>query len=360
MIFSAALDDSSLVSIRKSIYVFASFIAIVVTFEASIDLSGKWFGVIEFTQKQTIAPVWIVGIACLFQAYLTLRLYISQEISFAKIQRAYGTDELLRDDQLSQLVSDLKDMVNKAKSTTPKQTDISNLITGLEEVPELVEQANLLNSAVQAVDQSSTKISTDLQSVVTKLSEVDISFRSYLELLADGGPDEKALRQELMKGSFETELHSPETNEIIIGPTDPRVSPDLRATLQELRQQLETYNFRKDLNDVYLLNQHASNFVSDYERMQPALERMGHQIREVIAFEKAFDSSTLAKATKDLDSKLIDVKQRREREFKWFEFYLPAAIAIFSISYGLFLRPYFTPELRWWEFLSLTHVLGAN
>ena len=114
MFLTTSKDDTNLTSIRRSIFIYASFIAFVSYYGLYVDGTSKLFGIVRLANEKTIEGSTLIIFAISVQIYLLSRLVFTKPIALAKLQKTWGFDELQQNARFSKVVDELQEVVRES------------------------------------------------------------------------------------------------------------------------------------------------------------------------------------------------------------------------------------------------------
>ena len=332
MFFAHAMDDTSMTSIRRSIFLFCSFIAFAAAYGLKIDPSAPLFGMLKVDEGMKIPTEKLVLMASIVQVYLCIRLIISRPIAFALLQKSWGLEDLKSDDKFVELVDDIKDMVRSSGSVEyPAQSPDGDIKDVLNDT--LQKMKLTLNN----FEQTGSLLSENLRvhkELVTSNQLADESFRKALRVVEK---EDKATEQRIMERSFEKEhIARNKEGEVIVGASEPVISPEVWRIFKS-HQELFPNDFTSDIQKKLKSMQEAlQRSYVEAGNLQEKLIAVQEHIEYCNEFPQIFDQHKLNQAMNGMSGELVAIKSKREREFHIFEFGIPLAVGIISIGFGFY------------------------
>jgi len=330
MFLAHAMDDTNLTSIRRSIFLFSSFIAFTAYYGLEFQSDAKLFGFLQTTNATPITSQTLVLCATFAQLYLCIRLYFARPIALALLHKSWGIEELKGDDAFKALIGKIEKMVESSgKVDYPRADDIENIESVL----------NATQSKILSLSEKSASTNKELaligrqfQNISEKTASVDDKFRLLLKYVE---AENKSEYHKILEGAFsEKGTFRDKDGNPMIGSEDPQLSPIVRQIVneyrsfipQDLRRELE----KKNEETVNLLKTSSRNT----DKIQQCLNMFNKHVEYCSTFPVKFAESDLKKSIDGISGELVDVKDKKKVEFEVFEFWMPLLIACGSILFG--------------------------
>lgn len=305
-LFISAIDDTNMSGIRRSIFIYASFIFFTLCYQLSITPQELTGGFISASGDIQISTTMIVAFCSITQAYLLFRLWMAHPIALAKLNRAWGTEELETSDDFLSSVSKLKEIVKR--SSEVKYPDVMLSEVAPEALAEFKKLEEAYDEAVRTYGILSEKS--------------DIIYEEY----------ERA-RTQL------TEITSPYTNATTTPKRYPP-EPELREICLRLERNMSALGQTiRTLGDT---NRDEVRSLSALDRDMQVLKNTNKSFKGFKAlkqyceeFPSVFDALQLDDLLSNLKNSLADTRRQRKREFWIFEFGIPACVGGLSILFAI-------------------------
>ena len=326
MFLTTAMDDTNLTSIRRSIFLYASFIVAVWWLSPTFGTEGTLFNVIQLPPGTTVEGSTLIWVAGIFQIYLVIRLLYARPIALAKLQKSWGLDELKHDSQFVRNAQRLENIVERAQQHEYPGENIDRKI--IEDLKVFSEEIKLSEESNQQIQNLLAQLKDEIASVGTSLESTEREVKDYVKLVTKGSVAERMAADDpdnLYERPKEiTELgdgfDSSSPNE--------HFAPRLVELLKSLKTKFEDglmitkiqnlqSNFEKSMND-------SASRIRD---VTTKLEFFGDHVVYLSNFQPSFSHTELAQVIDKMSSDLVAMRTRREREFFWFEIAVPTLVA---------------------------------
>lgn len=119
------LNDTTLSSIRKSIFVYAAFVYVVYNYNVHVPPGMTFLGGIELGKGVKITQGDLLFVGALIQTYLLIRLALLVPVSLAVLEDEWGAETLKRNEELNKLVEKLKKETRDDAAKPWPQRDVS-------------------------------------------------------------------------------------------------------------------------------------------------------------------------------------------------------------------------------------------
>lgn len=278
-------------------------------------------------KRVVVDGLWIVLFASFFQIYLGIRLWLTRPIAFAKLDKAWGLDELKANDDFLKTAQQLKDMVSKSLETTYPSDQFD--AAAVNDLPDLITSLNHAQKAMQSVDNIEGKISDIVEGLNARhgvlVQRCDVilyaMYRNGLlskeEANATGHNFSNVRREENPKRTYNR--------------NDAAIIEQTNRFLAEYVEMVRDDHFKRVAGHRQNLFAFINELVELTSETEKQLARFRRHKQYCEDFPTAFSETALAAMLDRLTSNLVKVRRRRIQEFNVIEIALPSMVVVFSL-----------------------------
>jgi len=319
------LDDSSLEKLRKSVYVFSAVGVISCFYQLQITAPKSLVSSLAASSSQNVFVLnyqQIATLVCIVIAYVSIRLYFSWKVSLAKFSKDWVLDEFDEKFEKGDLLTELSKFNDQLKGGDGFAKVLGNSVSSLniralDCTKRLYADSDLLDATFEKYTEPAQKLST-LQVLIFKLLK-DVLFEHTLLT-----KEEIAQFDEFAKN---LELKTP-----IVENQD-----EFLGTFEAVKKYYEQIQKVKD--EVNSLYKESSVYVNLCQAELTKIKEINTQLEEASVkyqeFVDAYPGSIFDLMFKTEKSVFLEAKNTREIELRYFELYIPLAIAVLSFFYCL-------------------------